>query len=218
MRSAGLVVLALALGGAPASAAELKATFIGNMAFHLTDGRVALVTDFPYEAGYSGYMRWSPDSVPKGPPPLCLVTHSHRDHFLGRLAAASCGRVLGPKDVVAASAVASLPLGPEVHWEGLTIRPVATPHAALEHYSYVVEWNGLRLYFTGDTDDTATLLAARDLDVAFVSPWLLRAVERNRGRIDARQVVVYHHQADETVPPFPGRIVPAQGQVLTLGR
>ena len=41
----------------------------------------------------------------------------------------------------------------------VTIRPLATPHARLEHYSYVVEWNGQRLYFTGDTEDTAALLA-----------------------------------------------------------
>jgi hypothetical protein len=215
-RALAPTLLVLAVLVSPAAAAELRATFIGNMAFHITDGRVAIVTDFPYEGGYSGYMRWSADAVPKGPRPLCLITHSHRDHFLGRLAGETCGRVLGPKDVVAASATPSVALAPEVHWEGLAIRPVATPHGPLEHYSYVVEWNGIRLYFTGDTDDTAALLAARGLDVAFVSPWLLRAVERNHGHIDARQIVVYHHRADETVPPFQGRIVPAQGQVLKL--
>jgi hypothetical protein len=82
----------------------------------------------------------------------------------------------------------------------------------------VVEWNGLRLYFTGDTEDTTALLAAKDLDVAFVSPWLLRAVQRAGARIDARTVVVHHHQDGESVPAFQDRIVPSQGQVLRLRR
>ena len=155
------------------------------MAVYITDGRVALVTDFPYESGYSGYMRWSGDPLPKGPRPLCLITHSHRDHFLPALAASTCGRVLGPKDVVEATRVPALGMEPDVRWEGIVIHPRATPHAALEHYSYVVEWNGLRLYFTGDTDDTAALLAVKDLDVAFVSPWLLRAIQR-RGQAHRR--------------------------------
>jgi L-ascorbate metabolism protein UlaG (beta-lactamase superfamily) len=121
--------------------------------------------------------------------------------------------------VEAATRVIALGLDqPEVRWEGVTIRPLATPHARLEHYSYVVEWNGRRLYFTGDTEDTTALLAAKGLEVAFVSPWLLRAVQKAGKRIDARTVVVYHHQDGETVPAFQDRVVPAQGQVLRLGR
>jgi len=188
------------------------------MAVHITDGTTALVTDFPYGGGYGGYMQWSPALVPKGPKPLCLVTHSHRDHFLPALAAESCAQILGPKDVVGAAKVPALALGTEVRQGPVVIRPVATPHASLEHYSYVVEWGGQRLYFTGDTDDTAALLAARGLDVAFVSPWLLRAVQRGGKRIDARRVVVYHHQDGEVVPPFQDRIVPTQGQVLRLSK
>jgi L-ascorbate metabolism protein UlaG (beta-lactamase superfamily) len=186
------------------------------MAVHITDGRVAVVTDFPYEGGYSGYMRWSPEMVPRGPRPLCLITHSHRDHFLASLAAQACGRILGPKDVEQATRVAALAMAPRVEWEGLVIRPIATPHGPLEHYSYVVEWGGRRLYFTGDTDDTAALLAQKDLDVAFVSPWLLRAVANKGRHIAARQVVVYHHQDGETVPPFQGRLVPVQGRPIPL--
>ena len=99
----------------------------------------------------------------------------------------------------------------EVLWEGITFRPLATPHASLEHYSYVVEWRGLRLYFTGDTEDTASLLAARELDVAFVSPWLLRTVQKQGRRIDARHIVVYHHRDAETVVEIQDRIVPPPG-------
>jgi L-ascorbate metabolism protein UlaG (beta-lactamase superfamily) len=207
--------LLLALAAAPA-ATGLKATFVGNMAVYVTDGRVALVTDFPYESGYSGYMRWSGDPLPPGPKPLCLITHSHRDHFLPALAAETCGRVLGPRDVEAATRVAALGMDPEVRWNGILIRPLATPHAGLEHYSYIVEWNGARLYFTGDTEDLSALLAARDLDAAFVSPWLLRAAAQRGARVDARTVIIYHHRDDETPPPGQGRLVPKQGQTIDI--
>jgi L-ascorbate metabolism protein UlaG (beta-lactamase superfamily) len=217
-RAAAALVVTLSAAPAPAApAAPLTATFIGNMGVHVTDGKVALLTDFPYESGYAGYMRWSGDPVPKGSPrPLCIFTHSHRDHFLAALVANTCGRILGPKDVEGQTRVVALGMDPEVRWEGVTIRPLATRHGPLEHYSYVVEWNGLRLYFTGDTEDTTALLAARDLDYAFVSPWLLAAVQRAGRKIDARTVVVYHHRDGETVPPFQDPVVPRQGQVLTL--
>jgi L-ascorbate metabolism protein UlaG (beta-lactamase superfamily) len=200
---------------ATAAGVALQATFIGNMAVHLTDGKVALLTDFPYESGAFGYMAWSREAVPAGPRPLCLFTHSHKDHFSAALVREHCGSVLGPADVAkAAAGAAALEMKPEVRWEGLVIRPLATPHAGLEHYSYLVEWQGRRLYFTGDTEDLAALLAARDLDAAFVSPWLLDAAAKEGARVDARQVVVYHHRADQSVPPAEGRTVPRQGQAL----
>lgn len=201
----------------PPPAGELRATFIGNMAFHITDGHAAILTDFPYESGAFGYMEWSKATVPAGPPPLCVISHSHADHFAPRLARDYCGTLLGPRDVVEGSGVKALELKDEVRWEGLSIRPVATPHRGLEHYSFLIEWAGKRLYFTGDTEDTSALLAARDLDVAFVSPWLLQAVHDEGKRIDAGQVIVYHHKAGEAVPEIQGRLVPRQGDVIGLG-
>ena len=215
------LALVLLMAAAPAAPpAELRATFIGNMGVHLTDGKVAVLTDLPYKSGAFGYMEWSKAAVPKGSAPLCVFTHSHDDHFDPSLVADLCKAVLGPKDVEkAAGAIAldtKLELAPQIEWEGVTIRPIATPHAGLEHYSYLLEWGGTRLYFTGDTDDTKALLAAKDLDVAFVSPWLLAAVKAKKQRIDAHQVVVYHHRVGEIVAEHQDRIVPTQGQVLTL--
>jgi L-ascorbate metabolism protein UlaG (beta-lactamase superfamily) len=187
------------------------------MGVHLTDGRVAVLIDFPYESGAFGYMEWSRGTVPEGPLPLCIFSHSHADHFAPSLAREFCGAILGPKDVVQASGVKALELEPEVRWEGITIRPVATAHASVEHYSFFLEWGGTELYFSGDTEDASSLSAARDLDVAFVSPWLLGTIRDSGRTISARQVVVYHHKADETVAETPARLVPSQGQVLDLG-
>ncbi|MCI0415294.1 hypothetical protein L0222_21180, partial [bacterium] len=39
-------------------AEELEFRFIGNMAFAISDGKVTLYTDFPYESGAFGYMKY----------------------------------------------------------------------------------------------------------------------------------------------------------------
>jgi L-ascorbate metabolism protein UlaG (beta-lactamase superfamily) len=107
-------------------------------------------------------------------------------------------------------------MGAELRFGPVAIRPLATPHARLEHYSYLVEWSGLRFYFTGDTDDLAELLRQKALDAAFVSPWLLRSAAKAGRRIDARRIVVYHHGRDESVPEIQGRELPRQGDELVF--
>ena len=109
-------------------------------------------------------------------------------------------------------------MGPSVAFGPVVVTPLATPHARLEHYSYRVEWSGLSFYFTGDTDDTAELLRQRNLDAAFVSPWLLAAATKAGRRIDARRVVVYHHEKHEAVPETQGRELPRQGDELVFRR
>jgi L-ascorbate metabolism protein UlaG (beta-lactamase superfamily) len=133
----GLFVACLAAAaGAAAEPAEIRARFIGNMALQLTDGRVTLRTDFPYESGYSGYMSWSDALVPPAAgEALCLVTHSHRDHFLAAVAARFCQKLVGPADVTAALPDRALPMGRTVSFGPLVITPLATAHARLEHYS-----------------------------------------------------------------------------------
>ena len=54
--------------------------------------------------------------------------------------------------------------------------------------SYIVTWHGRRLYFSGDTQDARSLILARNLDVAFVSPWLYSTVMGLHRRIDAKRV------------------------------
>jgi L-ascorbate metabolism protein UlaG (beta-lactamase superfamily) len=98
----------------------------------------------------------------------------------------------------------------------LAIRPIRTPHAGLEHYSYRVSWHGRDLYFTGDTDDSSALLDQKGLDVAFVSPWLLDSVLKRGKRVDAKQVVVYHHEPGIRQSPYAGAKVPTQGERWTL--
>jgi peptidoglycan/xylan/chitin deacetylase (PgdA/CDA1 family)/L-ascorbate metabolism protein UlaG (beta-lactamase superfamily) len=212
---ATLAISAFAL--ARAVAGELDAQFIGNMAFHVTDGRTSLLTDFPYEPGYAGYMRWTPDQVPKtSEHTLCLVTHGHRDHFDRERFAAMKAAVVGPREVRQGFEARALAMAAHIEYHGITVEPVATRHGDREHYSYRVGWNGLRLYFTGDTDDVEPLLREKGLDVAFVSPWLLEAARKRGARIGAKSVVVYHHAEQYMGPDYQKRLLPKQGERLRL--
>ena len=85
-----------------------------------------------------------------------------------------------------------VPLADTVAIGDFSVIPTATPHAGLEHYSYLLVWNDLRLYFVGDTERPDELLRQKDLDIAFVTPWLgCRAKERGES-IDAKKVYAYH--------------------------
>jgi Xaa-Pro aminopeptidase len=199
--------------------ASLQATFIGNMAFAISDGATTLYTDFPYESGAFGYMRYDLASVPKAENAVCLITHGHRDHFDASLFTKMNARVIAPPALAATlPADRVIPFAPRMEYRGIVIEPLRTPHGDIDHDSYLVTWHGLRLYFTGDTDSPDSLLAAKNLDYAFVSPWLLEKVGRQKGRIDARRVVVYHHRADEKVASIQSAVVPKPGDVLTLSR
>jgi len=216
---AALVAALLAPLPGSADLPRLTARFIGNMAFAITDGTATLYTDFPYESGASGYMRYDFASVPKAKNSLCLITHGHLDHFDPSLFAKMEAKVIAPPTLAATlPADRVIPFAARMLWQDLVIDPRKTPHGTIDHCSYLVTWRGLRLYFTGDTDSAEALLAAKNLDYAFVSPWLLEKVGRQNASIDARHVIVYHHRTDEKVDPVQNAIVPKPGDVLVLSR
>ena len=210
------VLAAAAAMGASQPRPALEARFIGNMAFAITDGTTTLMSDFPYQSGYSVYMEYDAALIRSATPAtLSLITHRHGDHWEPWLFKKTGWKVAGPADVtlgIERSRV--VPLNGTGTFGPIRIDAIETPHHSIGHYSYIVTWHGRRLYFSGDTESPASLLAARNLDVAFVSPWLYKAALKV-GRIDAKQIVIYHQQSGEQVPECgQGCTVPRQGQVL----
>ena len=199
-------------------APPIQAQFIGNMAFAITDGKTVIYTDFPYESGAFGYMAYDFARVPKAPGSLFLITHGHKDHFDPALLAKMDGKVIAPQKVEATLPAARvIPFAPKMTYRDITVEAFPTPHANVDHASYLVTWHGVRLYFTGDTESTDQLLATKNIDYAFVSPWLLGSVAQKKGRIDARHVICYHHRAeDNAIPDVQNRIVPRPGAVIPL--
>ena len=210
------LLLAVAAGAPPAP--PIQAQFIGNMAFAITDGKTVIYTDFPYESGAFGYMTYDFAKVPKAPGSLFLFTHGHKDHFDAGLLAKMDGKIIAPPKVAATLPAARvIPFAPKMTYRDITIEAFATPHGDADHASYLVTWHGIRLYFTGDTDSADQLLAMKNLDYAFVSPWLLGSVAQKKARIDARTVICYHHRAeDKAIPDIQNRIVPRPGAVIPL--
>ena len=127
-------------------------------------------------------------------------------------------KVAGPDDVVAgAPAHRVMPLGETTSFETLRIERLRTPHANVGHHSYVVNWHGRRMYFSGDTEATDSLMASKNLDVAFISPWIFRAVVKAGLTPDAKRIVIYHHAASERVPECPARCtLPKQGDTILI--
>lgn len=200
-------------------APSLTARFIGNMAVALSDGSRTIVTDFPYESGYSSYMTYDAAEI-RSPTAatLALITHRHRDHWEPSLFARTNWLVAGPADVVAGvPAGRTLPLATGATFGQVGIAAIETPHAGIGHHSYVVTWHDRRIYFSGDTEDVAHLARVRNLDVAFISPWLYRSALQRAVRIDTKRIVIYHHQADERVPECRADcLLPTQGQSIAI--
>jgi hypothetical protein len=221
-RSPGGAILlagALSASAGTAAAATLSARFLGNEAFEISDGKTTLLTDFPYRSGAFGYMEYAPAEVRERKDSLCLITHAHADHFDAALAAKVGCRVLGPPPVLAGvPEQKAIQETGTVRFAGLAVTPVRTGHGDAPHFSYLVEWAGLRLYFTGDTEDPAELSRQERLDALFISPWLLAAA-RTAGQLPPSSlVIVYHHQASEKVADCSGScVVPRPGQTLVIG-
>lgn len=212
------LILGLLATPSPALAQQtLEIQFIANMAVRLSDGTTTLVSDFPYRSGYAGYMTWSLEGIGSLEGATAFITHEHADHWERELWNEMQLSVVADPAITAGLDPSRVrPWGESIRVGAATIHPVRTPHTGA-HHSYRLSWGGLELYFTGDTESTAELLAQTDLDVAFVSPWLLSAVARTGRRIDADLIVIYHHTDPDEPQAVPASAwVPHSGEVLRL--
>lgn len=216
-----LVLMALAVAVSPAEADELRFTFIGNEAFHITDGETTLLSDFPYRPGAFGYMHYDRDSVPQILHGLSLITHSHADHWYRDLFEDMDLSIIGPPGItkrLVPEKVIPFHLDEPMRFREIEIQATETPHnLAMEHYSYRVTWHGVRIYFPGDTENPSEILRQHDIDVMFITPWLVRTLKRQDLHVDAAVLVVYHQRDGEEVPAYQDRKVMEQGETFAIG-
>lgn len=223
--TATVLVGALALSAAPASAqlvlrgagTELDFKFLGNASFRITDREITLVSDFPYRSGSFGYMEYDLKDFDFYGEIVLLVTHGHRDHFDKLIYRKKLWTIIGPPDMLTAlEDFAAYPAKPSMEYRTLLVESKQTRHRDVEHYSYLVTWHGVRIYFPGDTEDTRHILAAKNLDVAFVTPWLLDSIIEQGEAIDAKKVVLYHHTEKQTDLTYEGVVVLKQNDSFKL--
>ena len=193
-----IIILCVSIG---LEAKQLEVKFIGNASVGISDGKLTVVSDFPYQSGYSGYMEYDFEkSKPKGRV-LSLITHKHSDHFETLLFEKTDWLVLAPDEIkLELNKNRRLKMEKIVRFDGVEIQPVSSPHAKIEHYSYLMKWHGKSFFFTGDTESVEALEFAKDVDVLFITPWLMRKAERTGTDISAKKIVVYHQAKDENVP------------------
>jgi hypothetical protein len=199
---------------------KLHLTFIGNCTLAISDGELTLMTDYPYRPGANGSMIYQFEATRPEGWVACLVTHSHKDHFHFATFLRRSWSLIGPSDVAG-------PLGGydiyvvedqvPIEYEGkFEVLPISTTHEGTIHFSYLVTWHGVRMYFSGDTEETSQALALQDLDIAFVNPLLLEHLKENGSRIDTDRLVVYHHHLDDEIVDYADRVVPTQGQTFDI--
>lgn len=217
---AGLLLLAHPAHAAAADDTDgaLTLTFIGNEAFAISDGAVTLVSDFPYRSGYSVYMEYDPAALEISGDVLALITHRHSDHFDPALFLANDWWIVAPREITDGLAKSRvIPMAGHAEFLGIKILPVPTPHSTTEHYSYLVAWRGRSLYFFGDTEEPDEFLAlGKKVDVAFITPWVLRSLLAEGTDIPADRIVIYHQRVGESLPQCDKCRALAQGESLTL--
>ena len=209
----------LAFGNARlgAQTAEIKIKFIGNCGMYLTDGKENIYLDFPYKSGAFKYMKYNTseiDSIKDNA--VFIFTHRHADHYSKRLVRKLSGRKFDPFNVDELEKLnSSLP--------EFKIVAFRTQHKvygmSFKHYSYLITWHGKVIYISGDTSDLDDLKDIKNIDIAFVNPWLFMRAQREKVKIDAKKFGLYHlypHQKiDGEIPPQL-LILKNQGEVISL--
>lgn len=197
-------------------AGNLEFQFIGNAAFHITDGKTTLLSDFPYTSGAFGYMTYEMKNTKPIVDGIVLITHKHEDHWNPKLFSSMDLAIIAPPEILAElESKKKVSFSDEMQYKGLKVQAFRTPHTP-EHHSYLVTWHGVRMYFPGDTESLDQMLKIKNLDVVFISPWLLQSLMKKEQKIDTKMLVVYHHQPHETIPNYQDRIVPKQGEGFVI--
>ncbi len=96
------------------------------------------------------------------------------------------------------------------------IQAIRTKSAQTEHYSYVLEWGGRKIYLGGDTGDTAHLATLPEVDIAFLSPWLFENARKEDALPNAKKIVIYQHHEGEIIPNCFTCTIPEKGELITF--
>jgi hypothetical protein len=196
---------------------EIKIKFIGNCGLYLTDGNANLYIDFTYKSGAHKYMEYDKaeiDSIKHNA--IFIFTHRHADHYSNRLLKKLDGQKFDPWSI------------PELEKLSETIpdfdiKAFRTKHkvfgVSFKHYSYLITWHGKKIYLSGDTGDLDDISGIKDIDWAFVNPWLYMNALREKVTIDAKKFAIYHLYPNQKIDgeiPANLLILKNQGEVINI--
>ncbi|WP_417623705.1 MBL fold metallo-hydrolase [Paremcibacter congregatus] len=213
----GLLFASVLFPAENGQAQALEVEFIGNEAFRISDGDHTIMTDFPYKSGAYGYMEYEYSLPAETQNVAALITHRHEDHFAPLLFIERGWSLIGPAEITAMMPRSKvIPFTDRITFGAAEITPVKAAHANVEHYTYLVNWQNKKLFFTGDTEQLAVLKNLPELEALFITPWFYRKAILNQALPAAKKIIIYHHTKDEIVPKCGDCIIPLQGQIIIL--
>lgn len=198
-------------------AGEIKIKFIGNCGLFMTDGNSDFYVDFPYRSGAYNYMEYPAaelDSIKDNA--IFIFTHRHDDHNYKKALKKLKGQKFDPFNVVQLEKLSQT-------MPDFNAQAFKTSHSffgiPFKHYSYLITWHGKRVYFSGDTGDLEAVSNLKNIDLAFMNPWLFMNAQREKVSIDTKKYAIYHLYPDPQLPaqvPEKIRFLKTQGEILTL--
>jgi len=196
---------------------EIKIKFIGNCGLYITDGITNIYSDFPYTSGAYKYMKYDKaeiDSIQDNA--IFIFTHRHADHYSGKILKKLKGQKFDPFNVDDLEKLnTTIP--------DFKIQAFETSHKvfgiSFKHYSYLITWYGKKIYLSGDTGELEHLKELKDLDWAFMNPWQYMDALREKIKVDAKKIGIYHLYPDQKVDgeiPDYLLILKNQGEIIRI--
>jgi ribonuclease BN (tRNA processing enzyme) len=217
-KSLFFVATILFLTSGTGKANEISIKFIGNCGLYLTDGKMNIYIDFPYKSGAFKYMKFEKAelySIKENS--IFIFTHKHPDHYSGknmrRTLRNKQGKKYGKWNLKQLEKLSN-------DTGDFSIQAIETKHKfSLKHYSYLITWHGRRLYFSGDTETSDTVLTFKNLDWAFVPYWIMIDINKKNVQIDSEMIGVYHFYPNMKITynsPEKIKTLMNQGEIITL--
>ncbi len=212
-----LSIFSFILNFSQAQSKEIKIRFIANAGLHLTDGQSNIYVDFPYKSGFWMYSKYDKSEIENiKDNSVLLFTHKHPDHYkrklVKRLIRKRGAKAYGPwnpKQLEARSGSI----------QNFSIQAFKTSHKlSFKHCSYLITWNGKKIYINGDTGDTGPLSQMKDLDWAFLPGWTLVNANNEKIKIDTKMLGVYHIGPGDHISSNDPKVLvmDKQGEVISV--
>lgn len=189
---------------------DIEIKFIGNAALEieLTDS-TSLFVDFPYHSGAYGYMEYDFEESYGNKKGIALFTHRHRDHYSKKQLKSTQLESIYPSYL---GGINRAKLSSAESKYGVEIKGFKTKHAwTWGHYSYWLSTQNHQIFITGDIesfDEIRTQVEGKALDVFIVSDWLFVDMKEKGERIDAKEVLIYHHRENPQNGFYQGKQYP----------
>lgn len=186
------------------------------------DGRQSLslrkIADrIEYKSGAHNYMEYDKSEIDNiKDNAIFIFTHKHADHYSEKILKKLKGQKFDPSNIDELEK-----LGTSI--AAFDIKAFRTQHKvfgiSFKHYSFLITWHGKKIYISGDTGDLEDLSQLKEIDWAFVNPWIYMNAVNEKLIIDAKNFGMYHLYPDQAISgevPSNLLILKKQGEIINI--